>query len=287
MDARANGSLSLTVSRTAVTEHREEIGGVSTHWREAPTGDGRPIVYVHGVPTGSWEWLPFLDRVGGIAPDLPGFAESGRPEDFDYSFRGFDRWLEQFVDARGLDRLRLVVHDWGGGVGLAFAQRFPERIERLVVLNSVPLLPGYRWHWIARIWRRRGLGEAFMATSSKSAFRLISRQANYTKGPLPDDFIDRFWPDFDPANRRAILQLYRSAPEDELARAGGRLDDIKCPALVLWATNDPYLGREFGAAYAAALGNAELDEVDRAGHWAWLDRPEVIDRVATFLTREA
>ncbi len=266
-----------------MAERTDEIGGVPTHWREAPAGDAPPILYVHGVPTGSWEWLPFLERIGGIAPDLPGFAESGRPQDFDYTYTGYDRWLEQFADARGLERFSLVVHDWGGGVGLAFAQRFPERIERLLVMNSVPLLPGYRWHWIARIWRRRGLGEAFMATSSKSAFRLISRQANFTPGPLPDDFIDRVWPGFDRANRRAILQLYRSAPEDRLARAGERLGDIKCPALVMWATEDPYLGREFGGAYARALGNAQLEEVERAGHWLWFDRPDVIDRAAEFL----
>ena len=62
-----------------------------------------------------------------------------------------------------------------------------------------------------------------MATSTKSAFRLISRQANVTPGPLPDEFIDRLWPEFDRGARRAILQLYRSSPEDVLARAGERL----------------------------------------------------------------
>jgi pimeloyl-ACP methyl ester carboxylesterase len=272
------------VSGPAITERREDVGGVSTHWREAPAGDPRPIVYLHGVPTGSWEWLAFLERIGGIAPDLPGFGESARRSDFDYSIKGYDRWIEQFADARGLERFSLVVHDWGG-VGLAFAQRCPERIERLLVFNCVPFLPGYRWHWIARTWRRRGLGEAFMATSSKSAFRLISRQANFTPGPLPDDFIDRLWPAFDRANRNAILKLYRASPEDLLARAGERLGDVKCPALVLWATNDPYLGAELGPAYAQALGNAQLEMVERAGHWLWLDRPDMIDRAAEFLTR--
>jgi pimeloyl-ACP methyl ester carboxylesterase len=267
---------------TAPVERTGEIGGVATHWREAPWGDAPPIVYVHGVPTGSWDWLPFLERTGGIAPDLPGMGKSGRPAAFDYSIGGYDRWIEQFADALGLGRMRLVVHDWGV-VGLAFAQRFPERIERLVVFNTIPFLPGYRWHWIARIWRRRGLGEAFMATSGKAAFRLISRQANVTPGPLPDSFIDSFWPDFDRGNRRAILKLYRSAPEDLLAQSGLRLGGIRCPALVLWPSDDPYIGPEFGPAYADALGNAQLEPIERAGHWPWLDQPEVIDRTAQFL----
>jgi pimeloyl-ACP methyl ester carboxylesterase len=122
-----------------------------------------------------------------------------------------------------------------------------------------------------------------MATSSKRAFKLISRQANVTPGPLPDWFIDRFWPDFDRGTRRAILRLYRSAPEEKLAEAGTRLRELRCPSLVLWGRHDPYLPPRFGEAYAETLGgDARLEPVE-AGHWPWLDRPEVVDRVAGFL----
>jgi pimeloyl-ACP methyl ester carboxylesterase len=267
-----------------IVEREAEIGGVRTLWRESAGERPPSIVYVHGVPTASWDWLPFLERTGGVAPDLPGFGKSAKPDAFDYSMAGYDRWIESFADARGLERLSLVVHDWGG-VGLAFAQRLPERIERLVVFNCVPFLPGYRWHWIARIWRRPLLGELFMATSSKAAFKLISRQSNFTPGPLPDSFIESFWPDFDRGTRRTILRLYRSAPESALARTGERLGEIRCPALVLWSTKDPYLPPRFGRAYADALGgDVELELIDRAGHWLWLDRPDVIDRAENFLS---
>jgi len=121
----SKGSLSL-VSQPAVIERTEEIGGVSTHWREAPTSGGHPIVYLHGVPTASWQWLPFLERTGGIAPDLPGLGKSGRPTGFEYSIAGYDRWFEQFADALGLERFSLVVQDWGV-VALPFAQRFARR----------------------------------------------------------------------------------------------------------------------------------------------------------------
>jgi pimeloyl-ACP methyl ester carboxylesterase len=244
--------------------------------------DGTPTLYLHGVPTASWDWTVFLEKSGGLAPDLPGFGSSGKPANFDYTVSGYDRWVEAFADARGLDRLSLVVHDWGA-VGLSFAQRFPERIERLVIMNAVPFLPGYRWHWVARIWRTRLLGELFMATSSKRAFKLLSRQATAARRPLQDSFVDQVWSGFDSGTRRAILKLYRSSPPHVLEGAGKRLGDIRCPALVLWGTSDPYLPARFGEAYADALGGDSRFEQTEAGHWPWLDRPEVVDRVAGFL----
>jgi pimeloyl-ACP methyl ester carboxylesterase len=268
-----------------VVERELEVAGVRTHYREA-RDDGAPnILYVHGVPTASWDWLPYLERIGGVAPDLPGFGSSAKPPDFDYSIAGFDRWLEAFADAVGMERFSLVVHDWGA-VGLALAQRFPERIERLVIHTCVPFLPGYRWHWVARIWRRPVMGELFMATSSKWGFKQISRQSNTAPGPMPAWFIERIWRDFDPGTRRAILGLYRSSPPEVLARAGARLGGLRCPALILWPTHDPYLDTEFGRGYADALGGeVELDLIENAGHWMWLDRPDVIDKAAGFLRR--
>jgi pimeloyl-ACP methyl ester carboxylesterase len=264
-----------------VVEQGGEVDGLQIEWRRA--GDA-PILYVHGVPTGSWEWLPFLARTGGVAPDLPGFGRSAKPGDFDYSIRGYERFLGAFVDHLGLERFSLVVHDWGGGGGLALAQRMPERIERLVLFSCAPLLPGYRWHRIARVWRTPLLGELFMGLSTRFGFKQLSRESNHAPGPLPDEFIDAFWPHFDHGTQRAILRLYRSAPEHVLASAGSHLGDIEAPALILWPTEDPYVPAAFGPAYADALGGpVTLEMVERAGHWSWLDRPELVERAAAFL----
>ena len=262
-----------------VVEHSGEVAGLPVHWRSA--GDAR-VLYLHGVPTASWDWLPFLGRIGGIAPDLPGFGSSAKSGGFDYSIEGYVGFLEAFTVAAQLERLTLVVHDWGG-LGLAFAQRHPERIERLVLFNCVPLLPGYRWHRIARMWRAPVLGEAFMGLATRGAFKRISRESNVTEGPLPDEFLDRAWADFDHGTQRAILRLYRSAPAEVLERAGTRLGELRCPALILWSTRDPYIPAGFGRAYADALGGeTTLEEID-GGHWSWLDRPQLVERVAAFI----
>jgi pimeloyl-ACP methyl ester carboxylesterase len=266
-----------------VVEGHGEAGGLRVFWRESGRdGERAPILYLHGVPTGSWDWIPFLERTGGIAPDLPGFGKSAKPGDFDYSIEGYGRFLEAFCEAVGLERFSLVLHDWGA-VGLHFAQRFPDRIRRLVLFNCVPFLPGYRWHWIARVWRRRVLGELFMGATTRFGFKQLSKQATTRPGPLPDEFLDAFWPHFDHGTQRAILRLYRSAPEPVLAAAGERLGSITCPALVLWSTEDPYIGAEFGQRHADALGGEVILEVVEAGHWPWIDRPEVTGRAADFL----
>jgi pimeloyl-ACP methyl ester carboxylesterase len=261
------------------SEHTTEIDGLPIHWRSA--GD-RPVLFVHGVPTASWDWLPFLKRIGGVAPDLPGFGESAKPGGFDYSIEGYADFLDAFADAAGLRRMTLVVHDWGS-VGLAFAQRHPERIERLVAFSCVPFLPGYRWHRIARIWRRRSLGELAMGMTTRWAAKQVLREGFARPGPPPQDFVDHVWTHFDHGTQRAILRLYRASPPDVLERAGERLGDLRCPALILPGTKDPYIPERFGHDLAAALGGEATVEPVEAGHWPWLEQPRVIERVARFI----
>lgn len=228
-------------------------------------------------------WQPFLARTGGDAPDLPGFGRSDKPANGDYTFRGLGRWFSDYT--KGLESFSLVVHDWGA-VGLLTAMERPEAIEKLVIIDAVPFLPGYRWHRVARIWRTRGAGEVFMGLSTKWAMRMLATRQSETQVPetVLEEAIDGIWRHFDHGTQRAILRLYRSAPENELAEAGAGLGAIKAPALVIWGAREPYIPARFAQAYADALGGpAEVELVEGAGHWPWYERPEVMDRVASFL----
>jgi pimeloyl-ACP methyl ester carboxylesterase len=277
-----------------VSERNGEVAGLPVFWREAPSdakpgdegaaGAARAVpLYLHGVPTNSDDWVEFLARGGGLAPDLPGFGRSGKPGSLRFEIDEYADFIEEFLDRVAVERVSMVVHDWGA-VGLAFAQRHPQRIDRLVVINAVPLLDGYRWHRTARIWRTPLLGELLMGATTRRTLRLISREANAMPGPMPDDWLDTVLDHFDQGTQRAILRLYRSAPPDVLAAAGARLAQIGAPAMVLWGARDPYIPARFARAYADALGGAELEMLDDAGHWPWLDRPDVIDRVVEFVT---
>jgi pimeloyl-ACP methyl ester carboxylesterase len=247
-------------------------------------GNDAPAVplYLHGVPTSSDDWLPFLERGGGVAPDLPGFGRSGKPGYLRYTIDEYDRFIESYLRLLGLRRVSLVMHDWGA-VGLAFAQRRPELVERVVVINAVTFLPGYSWHRTAKIWRTPVLGELAMGSTSRRVLRLRSRESNATPGPMPQEWLDSVLAHFDHGTQRAILRLYRSSPAGVLAAAGAHLQRLAMPALVVWGLKDPYLPSHFGRAYAQALPDAQLIELADAGHWPWLDRPDLIDRVLAFL----
>jgi pimeloyl-ACP methyl ester carboxylesterase len=271
----------------SVSDQTATIDTMPVFWRQAPvTDEGAPTpLYVHGVPTNSDDWLPFLARTGGLAPDLPGFGRTGKAANLDYTIDGYADFLERYLDLVCVDRVSLLVHDWGA-VGLAFAQRHPERVARLIVINAVPLLPGYRWHRTARIWRTPLLGELAMGATTRAVMRFSTREARPGRRPMPDAWLDTVFDHFDQGTQRAILRLYRSSPSDVLAAAGARLQKLTMPALVLWGQADPYIPARFARAYAQALPHAELLELPDAGHWPWFDRPDVVERVADFLGAE-
>jgi pimeloyl-ACP methyl ester carboxylesterase len=279
-------------------------------------GDEAVPLYIHGVPSNSDEWIAprvhhasrpawrrwwrskrpddewdepppyeqgFLEQSGGLAVDLPGFGRSGKPGFLRYTIDEYDRFIERFLDELEVERVKLVVHDWGA-VGLAFAQRLPERVERVVIINAVPFLPGYRWHRTARVWRTPGLGELAMGATNDYTTRVLSQESNVAPGPMPGAWRDSVLEHFDQGTQRAILRLYRSSPPEVLEAAGRRLGALAMPALVVWGMRDPYIPAHFGRDYADALADAELLELPDAGHWPWIDQPELIGRVVDFLS---
>ena len=274
------------VTDLAVVEH-VLVSGTRIAYRRR-RGDGPTTLFVHGVPTDSRQWRPFLDGHAGdaIAVDLPGFGASERPpaSEFDYSIGGLSRALDGFADAVGLGAYRLVVQDWGV-LGLVAALAEPERLERLVVMNSVPIVPGYRWHRTARIWRTRRAGELFFAATTRALVALSLREARPGFRPMPAGFVDMVWGNVrDPATQGAILSLYRSSDPSALAAAGAGLERVGCPALVLWGRDDPFISARFAAEFATRLPDAEVAVIPDAGHWPWIDRADVVERTLAFLS---
>ncbi len=263
-------------------ECREKIAGTELFWREAVNKLSAPTLYVHGVPTNSDQWAPFLARTGGVAIDLPGFGRSAKDMHFDGSLGAYNAIIQAFIAQQGWDRFNLVVQDWGA-MALITAQELHARVNRVVIIDGVPLLPGYKWHRVARIWRTPFVGELAMGFTTKSVLRRFIREARPDGEPLPDEMVDSIWEHFDHGTQRAILKLYRGAPPKMLEEAGERFAQLKAPALVIHGEQDPYIPPRFAALYSETLPSARLELLPDAGHWPWLDRPDVIDLTANFL----
>jgi pimeloyl-ACP methyl ester carboxylesterase len=256
-------------------ERTDDLDEGPVHWWQA--GDA-PILWLHGVPNTGEMWRDFLARCGGVAVDAPGFGQTGKRADLDYTIAFYGRFVDRFLHHLGWDRCRLVGHDWGAGWALAFAQQSPERVERLALIDSVPFLPGYRWHRLARLWRAPGVGELVMGTTNRRTARWARKYVG-----LPESMDEEVFAHFDQGTQRAILKLYRSASANALAAAGRRLGDVSAPALVVWGDRDPYLPPRFGDGFAAALGDATVEHYADAGHWPWLERPDLVARICDWI----
>jgi len=267
-----------------VTETLLELDDQPVFLRRAGD-DPVPTIFLHAIGTSSFDWLAPLAHGGGIAVDLPGLGRSGKRGDLDYSLAGHVRFLDRLLDLLELDRVRLCGHDWGAAVGLAWAAGQPARVQRLVVVNAVPLLGGFRWRGPARLVRMPVVGPIAVGSGWKPILRQVSRRASATPGPMPTPFVQSAAEGFDLGTERATRLLLRNSPPDVLARAGAKLGAITAPALVVWSERDRWIPARFGSGYAAALGDATLELVPDAGHWPWIDRPEVGARIVEFLAQ--
>jgi pimeloyl-ACP methyl ester carboxylesterase/2-polyprenyl-6-methoxyphenol hydroxylase-like FAD-dependent oxidoreductase len=256
------------------------VGDVRTPLRESGPPDAEEaVVFLHGNPGSSADWAPLLAAVGrdrrAVAWDAPGFGGAVAPG-YPQTVDAHAAFVGDALNALGIRRAHLVAHDFGGPWGLRWAAGDPARFASAALLCT-GALPGYRWHVLARLWRLRGAGELFMATTTGPGFRALLRRGN-PRG-LPRAFTGRMYRDFDRTTRRAVLELYRSV--EDVGAAGealaSALRPLDRPALVLWGRHDPYLGVEEAERQRAAFPSADVQVLDDSGHWPFVDAPVAVE----------
>jgi pimeloyl-ACP methyl ester carboxylesterase len=221
--------------------------GIPSFVRE--TGEGEPVVCVHGVPVSSLLWrkvLPELALRGlrGIAFDLPGLGLAARPRQADLSWSGLGRWTLAALDALELDRVHLVVHDIGGPVGFEVAHAAPERIRSMTVLDTIVEADTFRRPWPMAPFARRGIGELWLRGMTHAGFRVLMRRTGVLdQSAVSDAELDAH---LDLLRRgdggRAFLRIMRSF---ELTAAARRRYVAALrgpyPVRIVWADRDPFL----------------------------------------------
>lgn len=251
-----------------------------------PEGAAEAVVFTHGSPGCAAEFERLLERTGefarAVALDMPGFgqADKPRPGDFTYDVASIGAHLSKQLDELGVERAHFVGHDFGGGWNLIAAGIGPDRVASFALINT-GFMPGYRWHRVARIYRTRGLGEAFMAVANERAFKRVLRD-------LPERDVDLMWRNFDRDSRRAILALYRATDQtaDEASAAELAKFTADWPVTVIFGARDPYIPVRFAAGNKQAFPRAELHTIDEAGHWPHLETPERLEGLLLPFLRE-
>jgi pimeloyl-ACP methyl ester carboxylesterase len=266
------------------------VNGVASPTLQAGDQTAREaVVFVHGNPGPKEDWLDLVDATGdfarAVAPDMPGYGAADKPKQFDYTASGYASHLSGILGQLGIERVHLVMHDFGGAWGLMWAVQHPDAFASATLINTGVLLD-YRWHRLAKIWRTRGVGELFMATTNKKGFRMVIRHDNPR---LPSPQIERLyesssgWP-----TKRAILKLYRATPATAMGALRDPLRQLDRPALVVFGTDDAYIPFEQADRQRESFPSATVTLLEGLGHWPFLEDPaRVSERVIPFLRERA
>jgi len=268
----------------------ETSDGLRIAYLDEGPADAAPVWFMHGEPTWSFLWrmvFPAVRDAGFrcIVPDMAGFGRSDKPTDFDwYTYDRHTAVMAELLEYLALTNGTMVVHDWGGPVGLRLAVEHAPRFDRIAVLDT-GLFTGHQ--------RMTEAWEAFRAFVERTAdlpIGMLVGGACLTP-PTPEVLAAYEAPFPDAASKagaRAFPLMIPLTPDGAGAKAGqdvlAALKEDDRAMLVLWADQDPILPLKTGQRFAAAIGAPEPEVIEGASHFLQEDQGEKIGaRLAEWL----
>jgi haloalkane dehalogenase len=274
--------------------------GLKYHFVDEGTGD--PVVMIHGNPTWSFYFRRLIKELSTqyrtIAPDHIGCGLSDKPavNRYDYRLKSRINDLEAFLDYLGVtDRITLVLHDWGGAIGMAYAVRYPHRISRIVIMNTAAFLPPGGKKLPLRLWLIRNLRP--FAAPAVLGFNLFSYGALFMashKGLARDVKSGLTAPYNCWHNRIATLKFVQDIPLEEsdysyclVKHVDSSLHKlIGIPMLICWGKHDFVFDDTYFTEWQHRFPRAEIHTIPDAGHYVLEDAPDkVVPLIKDFLKR--
>jgi haloalkane dehalogenase len=263
--------------------HYREVEGLRlAHLDE---GEGAPVLFLHGEPTWSFLWRHVLVPVRNagfrcIAPDLAGFGRSDKPIEIGwYSYDRHVASIASLLEELDLRDATIVVHDWGGPIGLRLAVEHPERIARIAILDTGLFTGRQRMTdaWIA-------FRDFVARTEDLPVGMLVRGACKNDPGDAVIAAYDAPFPSIDAkAGARAFPLLIPQTPEAPGAAAGTRvLEALRAdrrPTLMLWGDSDPVLPLSVGESFAASIGRPPPRAIENASHFLQEDQGPLIGRL--------
>ncbi|HEX7279662.1 MAG TPA: alpha/beta hydrolase, partial [Solirubrobacterales bacterium] len=268
-----------------VTHHWVRVRGMDFHYAEAGTGDD-VVLCLHGWPQHWYEWrhlMPALaDRHRVLALDLRGYGWSDAPPD-GYEKENLADDVLAVLDELGIERVKLVGHDWGGWIGFLLALRTPERFERYLALNILPpwtstrAMAPHLWRFWYQ-WMISSPGVGYRLHRSGKFIPKVLVGGSVRKEAWDDATIHAFSDTFtQPARARAAVQTYRTFTLQEAPKMmRGRYADahLSVPTRLVFGTGDFALPASALRGYERHADAMELDLVDNCGHFIVDEMPD-------------
>ena len=247
------------------------IKGIATNYHDQGRGD--PVMLIHGSGPGVTAWANWRtvlaslsERRRVIAPDMLGFGYTQRPADNVYSL---ERWLDHllgFIDALELERVDLVGNSFGGGLALAFAIKYPQRVRRLVLMGaagvSFPLTAG-----LDRVWGY---------TPSLEAMRELIDLFAYDRSLVTDELAElRFQASIRPGFQASFAAMFPAPRQrwiEALSSSEAHIRALKLPALVIHGREDQIIPLQSSLTLADWIDDAQLHVFGRCGHWTQIEQ---------------
>ncbi|MFO0917267.1 MAG: alpha/beta fold hydrolase [Planctomycetaceae bacterium] len=280
------------------TDHFAEIRGQRLHYLDE--GSGPPVVMVHGNPNWSYYWrklIPALsDRFRCLACDHIGCGRSDKPDDsqYDYTLSRRIEDLEAWLDGLGVrENIHLIANDWGGMIACGYAVRHPERIAKLVMLNTSAFrLPASKpVPWQLKLARTPWLGA--LLVRGFNAFSRGAVTSCVTRRPMPVDVAAAYCAPYDSwAHRIAVHRFVQDIPLrpgdrawDTVMQVEGGLSRLRGkPMLIGWGDRDFVFDHHFLAEWERRFPEARIVRFPDGGHYILEDAPEeLIPAIREFL----
>jgi pimeloyl-ACP methyl ester carboxylesterase len=259
-----------------------EVNGLNIAYRAQ--GEGEPVLFLHGWPTYSYLWRRQLPALAGegfraCALDLPGFGDSDKPLDVRYTLNFHTGILEGFLDAMDIEKTTLVCHDLGGPIGLLFAVRHPERLSRLVVMDTTPYtdVPLFIRLMMFGVNRVPGVGRA---VTGRRGLRLLLNMGTAGRGVITNEVVEAYNRPFAGGGqaREVLLRTLKDFDLPALQEAVDNYKRITCPTLILWGEKDPTAPLSLARRLRADIAGAQLETIPNCGHFLSEDRPQDVNR---------
>ncbi|HEX8423957.1 MAG TPA: alpha/beta hydrolase, partial [Pyrinomonadaceae bacterium] len=267
-----------------------EVKGVQVHYQERGTGDA--LVLIHGNNSSAYSWKDVFDELAKefrvVALDLKGFGFTGKPEG-DYRIETQAALVIGLLDQLKIERATLCGSSMGGGVALAAAINYPQRVESLILVDSsafergavgASLAPAYvRWPYIS------GAVTA-LALTSDSLVREGLRKSFHDESKVTNERVEAYYRPLQTRGGQRAARLVRD--QRDYTRIENSLDKIRQPALIIWGAQDRLILLEDGKRLHSKLDGSQLVVFDNCGHLPQEEMPErFVHEVVSFMKSKA